>query len=107
MEHKIPCWGYKISDGDNSLVFITDTLPNSNAVTLAKNVDILIHEATFSHHMRVKAKKHFHTTEIQAMEIADKANTVRDELYQMIRENTTSGQTVLVIGVGNTIGVSQ
>ncbi|MBT6646267.1 MAG: DUF1512 family protein, partial [Thaumarchaeota archaeon] len=39
--------------------------------------------------------------------IADKANTVRDELHQMIRENTTSGQTILVIGVGNTIGVSQ
>jgi len=39
--------------------------------------------------------------------IADKANTVRDELHQMIRENTASGQTILVIGVGNTIGVSQ
>jgi len=25
----------------------------------------------------------------------------------MIRENTASGQTILVIGVGNTIGVSQ
>ena len=40
-------------------------------------------------------------------EIADSAKTVKDELYQMIRENTTSGQSVLVIGVGNTIGVSQ
>ncbi|MDC4231989.1 MAG: DUF1512 domain-containing protein [Nitrosopumilus sp.] len=44
---------------------------------------------------------------LMTQEIADKANTVRDELYQMIRENTTSGQTILVIGVGNTIGVSQ
>ena len=77
MEHKIPCWGYKISDGDNSLVFITDTLPNSNAVTLGKNANILIHEATFGHHMREKAKKHFHTTEIQAMEIADEAKVGR------------------------------
>ena len=34
---------------------------------------------------------------LMTQEIADKANTVRDELYQMIRENTTSGQTVLVI----------
>ena len=40
-------------------------------------------------------------------EISDKANAVMDELHQMIRENTTSGQTILVIGVGNTIGVSQ
>ena len=40
-------------------------------------------------------------------DIADKADSVRDELYQMIKENTSSGQTILVIGVGNTIGVSQ
>ncbi len=77
MEHKIPCWGYKVSDGRKKIVFITDTLPNSNAVNLAKNVDVLIHEATFSHHMRVKAKDHFHSTEIQAMEIADKSNVQR------------------------------
>ena len=44
---------------------------------------------------------------LMTQDIADKANTVREELYQMIRENTTSGQTILVIGVGNTIGVSQ
>jgi len=77
MEHKIPCWGYKVSDGRKKIVFITDTLPNSNAVNLAENVDVLIHEATFSHHMRVKAKDHFHSTEIQAMEIADKSNVQR------------------------------
>ena len=35
------------------------------------------------------------------------AKTVKDELHEMIRENTSSGQSVLVIGVGNTIGVSQ
>jgi len=77
MKHKIPCWGYRISDGSKKLVFITDTLPNSNAVKLAKNTDILIHEATFGHHMKEKAKKHFHTTEIQAMEIADEAKVKR------------------------------
>ncbi|MDC0199251.1 DUF1512 domain-containing protein [Candidatus Nitrosopelagicus sp.] len=44
---------------------------------------------------------------LMTQEIADKVNDVRDELYEMIRENTASGQTILVIGVGNTIGVSQ
>ena len=44
---------------------------------------------------------------LMTQDIADKADSVRDELYQMIRENTTSGQTILIIGVGNTIGVSQ
>ena len=59
------------------MVFITDTLPNSNAVKLAENADVLIHEATFTHHMREKAKEHFHSTEIQAMEIADEAKVKR------------------------------
>ena len=40
-------------------------------------------------------------------DIADSGKTVKDELHEMIRENTSSGQSVLVIGVGNTIGVSQ
>jgi hypothetical protein len=44
---------------------------------------------------------------LMTQEIADKVNNVREDLYEMIRENTTSGQTILVIGVGNTIGVSQ
>ncbi|MBC8257024.1 MAG: ribonuclease Z [Candidatus Marinimicrobia bacterium] len=77
MKHKISCWGYRISDGGKNFVFITDTLPNANAVKLAKNADILIHEATFEHQMREKAITHFHTTEIQAMEIADEAQVKR------------------------------
>ena len=77
MKHKIPCWGYKIYDGKKSIVFITDTLPCLNAVKLAKNVDVLIHEATYDHKMYKKAKKHYHTTNFQAMEIADSAQVKR------------------------------
>ena len=44
---------------------------------------------------------------LMTKDIADSAKTVKDELHEMIRENTSSGQSVLVIGVGNTIGVSQ
>jgi len=40
-------------------------------------------------------------------DIAHQADTVKEELLQMIRDNTVSGQTILVIGVGNTIGVAQ
>jgi len=77
MEHKIPCWGYAIADGIRKLVFITDTLRNANTLKLANKADILIHEATFQHHNRDKAIKHFHVTEIQAMEIADAAKVKR------------------------------
>ena len=77
MEHKIPCWGYRISDNIKSLVFITDTLASSNAVKLAQNSDVLIHEATYIHEMRGEAFEHFHTTNVQAMEIADEAKVSR------------------------------
>jgi len=77
MEHKIPCWGYRISDNIKSLVFITDTLASSNAVKLAQNSDVLIHEATYIHEMRGEASEHFHTTNVQAMEIADEAKVSR------------------------------
>ena len=50
---------------------------SSNAVALAHNSDILIHEATFSHEKLERAVEHFHTTNIQAMEIADKAKVKR------------------------------
>jgi ribonuclease Z len=77
LQHKIPCWGYRISDDQKALVFITDTLSSSNAVKLSENSDVLIHEATFSHDMHQKAADHFHTTNIQAMEIADRAQVKR------------------------------
>ncbi|MDP6936921.1 MAG: ribonuclease Z [Candidatus Marinimicrobia bacterium] len=77
MVHKIPCWGYRISDSEKNIVFVTDTLPNENAVKLAENADVLIHEATFTHDNRVKAREHYHSTQLQAMEIADKAKVQR------------------------------
>jgi hypothetical protein len=40
-------------------------------------------------------------------EIADKAEEVESKIYQIIKENTTPGQNVLVVGVGNTLGVPQ
>lgn len=40
-------------------------------------------------------------------EIADKAEEVETQIHQIIRENTTAGQTVMLVGVGNTLGVPQ
>jgi len=40
-------------------------------------------------------------------DIANKANEVRSQVYEMIKDNTKPGESVLVIGVGNTMGVSQ
>jgi hypothetical protein len=40
-------------------------------------------------------------------EIADAAEKVASQVHEIIKENTQSGQSVLVIGVGNTLGISQ
>ena len=44
---------------------------------------------------------------LMTKEIADKADDVRSQVYEMIHENTKQGQSVLIIGVGNTVGVPQ
>ena len=44
---------------------------------------------------------------LMTKEIADKADNVRLQIYEMIRDNTKSGQSILLIGVGNTMGVLQ
>lgn len=44
---------------------------------------------------------------LMTKEIAYKAEDIRKQIFEMIKENTKSGDTVLLIGVGNTSGVSQ
>jgi len=44
---------------------------------------------------------------LMTKDIANKANEVRSQIYEMIKDNTKPGQSVLVVGVGNTMGVSQ
>jgi len=44
---------------------------------------------------------------LMSKEIADQADNVRSQVYEMIQENTKEGQSVLIIGVGNTAGVPQ
>jgi hypothetical protein len=44
---------------------------------------------------------------LMTKEIADRAEEVRSQIYEMINDNTNTGHTVLVVGVGNTLGVSQ
>ena len=44
---------------------------------------------------------------LMTKEISDKAEEVRSQIFEIIKDNTKSGQSVLVVGVGNTLGVSQ
>ena len=73
MEHKIPCWGFKIEDGKKSFVFVTDTLPNDNTINLARDADVLLHEATFTDAHQELSKETMHTTVIQAGKLGEEA----------------------------------
>ena len=44
---------------------------------------------------------------LMTKDIADKADEVRSQVYEMIKDNTKPGQSILLIGVGNTMGVPQ
>jgi len=44
---------------------------------------------------------------LMSKDVANKAEEVRNQVYELIKENTKSGQSILVIGVGNTLGVPQ
>jgi hypothetical protein len=44
---------------------------------------------------------------LMSEDIAKQAKSVRTEIYDMIKENSKSGQTVMVVGVGNTLGILQ
>lgn len=56
------------------LVFSGDTIPTRGMVDFAKDVDVLIHEATFTEDMRSKAEENGHSVAADAAMIAKKAN---------------------------------
>ncbi|MBF2088215.1 MAG: ribonuclease Z [Synechococcales cyanobacterium K44_A2020_017] len=51
-------------------VYCTDTIYCDNAVTLAQDADVLVHEATFSHHDAEMAYQRLHSTSTMAAQVA-------------------------------------
>jgi ribonuclease Z len=57
-----------------TIVYSGDTAPSRKLVKLAKNADLLIHEATFLEDQAERAKEDGHSTALQAAKIASEAN---------------------------------
>lgn len=57
-----------------SVAILGDTLPTSESVELAKNADVLVHEATQGANLADKANMRGHSTTLQAAKIAKEAN---------------------------------
>ncbi len=68
-----------------SLTYVTDTFPNAAAVELARDSDLLIHEASYSAVLQPGADPaaHFHSTAQQAGEVARQAGCRRLALVHL------------------------
>ncbi|GEK36083.1 ribonuclease Z [Enterococcus thailandicus] len=59
------------------VTILGDTRKTANAVELAQNSDVLVHESTFNKNEAKMAHNYFHSTSHQAAEVATKAKTAR------------------------------
>jgi ribonuclease Z len=57
-----------------SIAILTDTKPCENCILLAKEADVLIHEATFEKELSENAQEMKHSTTIDAAQVAKNAN---------------------------------
>lgn len=82
MEHSIDCFGYRIeaprgSNRNTRKIIISytgDTEPCSESARLARDADLLIHEATFLEKDVANARLSKHSTALEAAQTARKAN---------------------------------
>jgi len=63
------------ADPPKAYVYCSDTLCSWKYLEYIKDSDTLYHEATFLHDMLARAEETFHTTALQAAEVALKSNT--------------------------------
>jgi ribonuclease BN (tRNA processing enzyme) len=83
LEHSNPCIGFRVENGGKTLVYATDTHKCANAVKLAKNADLLIHDATY-HSGNLVGKSH--STAKEAAEVAKEAGAEKLALFQIDAE---------------------
>ncbi|WP_026898307.1 ribonuclease Z [Daejeonella oryzae] len=62
------------ADKPKSYAYCSDTICNWKYLDILNNTDLLYHESTFMHDMLERAKETFHTTSVEAAEVALKAD---------------------------------
>jgi ribonuclease Z len=73
MDHTIPCIGYRVSSRGRTVSYTGDTMPCSAAISLGRNSDLFIHEATFLKKDFEKAKETKHSSPSEAAQEAKEA----------------------------------
>ena len=89
-----------VGENPRAYAFAADTLFEPELATVVKGVDLLYHEATYPASLAEKAAERFHSTSVQAAEIANKANAKRllighfSAKFENIDEFETEAKTV-------------
>ncbi len=78
------------------IAYCTDTRPCSNTTILAENSDVLIHDSTFSSELTERAHKTFHTTSVQAAEIAREAKAKSLFLWHLSIRNSVEAEEMML-----------
>ena len=86
-KHKHPggAYGYRITEGDKTLVYCTDVEHgdeiDSNVVALSKDADLLIHDAQYTPEELKEKKGWGHSSWEQAVEVAERAGARKLALF--------------------------
>lgn len=73
MVHTLPCIGYRLESDGKVIAYTGDTEPCTGALSLGKNADLFIHEATFLKRDVSKARESKHSLPSEAAEDAKSA----------------------------------
>jgi phosphoribosyl 1,2-cyclic phosphodiesterase len=92
--HPGDSYGYRIEDGDKTLVYCTDVehgeAIDPNVVALSRNADLLIHDAQYTPEELEEKRGWGHSSWGQAVEVAERAGVKRLALFHHDPEHTDS-----------------
>ncbi len=93
MDHTIPCIGFRLEGGEGKAIsYSGDTQPCDGVVPLARNANLLIHEATYLQREVEKARPPKHTTAKEAAILASSAEATNLILTHVNESHETPEQ---------------
>jgi ribonuclease Z len=70
-------------ENGRKIVYVADTRPTQNTITISKNATLLIHEATYTSEFIELAKQRFHSTSMESAKIAKTAKVKNLIIFHM------------------------
>lgn len=89
VDHGAESYGFQIAAGKKKICYTGDTAPSNSVVENCKDVDVLIHEATFTSMYEKEAHEQKHSTSTDAAKIALKAGAKMLILFHISARHST------------------